>query len=163
MKQRMGSPLEKFERKYIRKSLNECWLWIGAKSSWGYGNMRYEGRPSPAHRLSFTFYKGNIPKGMIVCHRCDVPACVNPHHLFLGTHQDNTNDKIKKGRQPPKTGEKNPRVKLRERDVKYIRERYVPRHYKFSAVKLGKMFGVNATTICSAANGPNWKHLGVHK
>ena len=75
-----------------------CWLWQGARSSKGYGSVRYSGRAIGAHRLSWLLHKGPIPDGLHVLHSCDTPACLNPEHLFLGSNQDNVTDKIAKGR-----------------------------------------------------------------
>lgn len=79
---------------------NGCWIWKGAPAKSGYGVMYHKdmGGSMLAHRASYTLHKGPIPEGMLVCHTCDVRTCVNPAHLFLGTHKDNTQDKIAKGR-----------------------------------------------------------------
>jgi len=87
-----------FEEKYVPEPMSGCWIWIGSTNAYGYGDIRYKQKPYKAHRASWMIHKGDIPNGMIVCHKCDVPACVNPNHLFLGTHMDNTKDKIAKGR-----------------------------------------------------------------
>ena len=78
----------------------ECWLWTGARTSDGYGVMGVGRKQFRAHRLSYQEFKGEIPLGMQVCHSCDVPLCVNPDHLFVGTPQQNTDDMIAKGRRP---------------------------------------------------------------
>lgn len=81
---------------------NGCWEFQGCKTKLGYGMLWdiYEKRTRRAHRLSYKYFIGDIPKGLLVCHQCDNPSCVNPEHLFVGTCQDNVNDKCKKGRHP---------------------------------------------------------------
>ena len=77
----------------------DCWSWTGAKINWGYGQFRVGKDHMLAHRCSYEHATGEtIPDGMMVCHRCDVPACVNPAHLFLGTAKDNMQDMLTKGR-----------------------------------------------------------------
>jgi hypothetical protein len=76
----------------------ECWLWQGAINRHGYGYLRYGGRYWQAHRLAYTLTVATLPDDVLVCHHCDVRACVRPVHLFPGTHRDNTLDMIAKGR-----------------------------------------------------------------
>lgn len=98
--------LARFETKYVVEPSSGCWLWTGAIVPFGYGKMsrgRRGGGLEPAHRVAWRLFNGPIPFGMSVLHRCDVPACVNPNHLFLGTQADNIHDAMAKGRhsKPP--------------------------------------------------------------
>lgn len=75
-----------------------CWLWEGSEKGNGYGQIRVVNKDISTHRLSYELTYGKIPKGMHVLHACDTPACINPLHLFLGTHQENMEDRKKKKR-----------------------------------------------------------------
>jgi hypothetical protein len=76
-----------------------CWHWKASLARGGYGSFRFHGRAQQAHRVAWQLTHGAIPPGFDVLHRCDTPGCVNPGHLFLGTHADNMADKVAKGRQ----------------------------------------------------------------
>lgn len=93
--ERFESLKRRFE-KYVIKT-DQCWDWNGCKNKSGYGEIRY-GKRILAHRASWIIHFGEIPKGMFVLHKCDTPSCTKPQDLFLGTHTDNMQDKLKKGR-----------------------------------------------------------------
>jgi hypothetical protein len=76
----------------------DCWVWTGARSGAGYGQININDVLVFTHRFSWELHHGPIPDGLLVCHHCDNPPCCNPAHLFLGTPSDNMVDKIRKGR-----------------------------------------------------------------
>ncbi len=89
---------DRFEWKIEVDEYTRCWLWTGAKDSKGYGKFSIEQKYCGAHRASWLIYNGEIPDGMLVCHHCDTPACVNPVHLWIGTQSENLKDSVRKGR-----------------------------------------------------------------
>jgi len=98
--------IKKSEELYNINLEKECWIWKKYKDRDGYGNIGDENNyPTPAHRISYILFIGEIPKGKIIAHYCDTSSCVNPNHLFLATHAENNKDRNLKGRSA--TGLKN--------------------------------------------------------
>ncbi len=137
------------------KKTKTCWWWTGSINSSGYGGTHMNGKDMSAHRAFYELFKGPIPKGLFVCHTCDNRACVNPDHLWLGTNQDNVDDKMKKGRGPH--GKNNSQVKLTEKQVLEIRAKYVP--YKYTMKRLAKEYGVTMTNIQAIIERRSWNFI----
>src|SRR4030043_140451 len=98
---------------------NSCWLWTASGTAQGYGRFRIGHKKQLAHRISWEIHNGPIPIGMLVCHKCDNPPCVNPHHLFLGSISDNTKDMyLKKRRSQSRANNGN--AKLNKKQVQSI-------------------------------------------
>lgn len=155
---------EAFDARYRINSETGCWEWSGATSKGGYGQYQVaKFRPSGAetytrkriyaHRLAWTLHYGDIPSGYEVCHRCDNPPCVNPAHLFLGTHADNQNDMHQKGRSA--RGSRQGGSKLTEDAVREIMASTLPSEV------LARRFVVSFQTVNSIRCGHGWKHLGL--
>ena len=128
-----------------------------ASTVYGYGQVRLVGknnRYSRAHRAAYQLFVGPIPVGLCVCHKCDNRSCVNPEHLFLGTSQENTADKVAKGRQ--NHSENHGRAKLSREDVEAIRA--APRTHG-SGVALAKKYGVTPQAIVLVRKRRNWTHV----
>ena len=101
----------------------DCWLWMGTKTKKdvGYGRLMIEGRFRPAHRVAWELHHGQtMPSHLHACHHCDNPPCVNPHHIFAGTHSDNQRDAIAKGIYRPPANERCLRGHLMSGDNLYI-------------------------------------------
>lgn len=111
---------ERLNNRSVRNE-NGCLIWRGPKTRFGHGRIAVAGRVKRfVHRVAWELANGPIPTGMSVCHKCDVPACINPDHLFLGTIADNNADCRSKGRFIPLNGAKNGRARLTKEQVQAI-------------------------------------------
>ena len=158
------TPIEQRFWKYIKKTPT-CWLWVGrSKNEWGYGVIGLGGRNAGkerVHRLSWMMHNGAIPPGLFVLHKCDVPACIRPDHLFLGTAADNMKDCLSKNRinrSQRTTGEKHYNHKVSLNDVIEIRRRRSGGEFLKT---IAADFNITVSAVHSIAKGKNWKHTPV--
>lgn len=144
---------ERFERK-VSRSNSECWLWIGHRAPNGYGMISVDNVPTGAHRVSYELYKGAIPPGRMVLHACDVRCCVNPDHLWLGTHDDNMIDAARKGRMA--RGVDHVHARVTDDTVRRIRELVAA-----GAVQreVAAEFGISQSSVSLIARRIYWRHV----
>ena len=144
----------------VREELGPCWVWKASRQPTGYGQIYAEGiGPQFAHRLSWVFANGEIPPGMLVCHRCDNPPCVNPEHLWLGTDADNAKDRDAKGRRvlgQPVSGERSHLHKLKAFEVREIRSLYAS---GLTPTQIAANYGVGRSAISEIVHRRCWKDL----
>lgn len=134
--------------------MSQCWYWRGGLDSGGYGTV--SGAENKAHRRAWRLFRGPIPPGLKVLHKCDVRSCVNPDHLFLGTQLDNVHDMVAKGRDrhTPMFGERNPMARLTLERVEQIREMYAGGGWTMK--RLAAEFGVTTMTVHRAVRRHTW-------
>lgn len=148
---------ERFYKYVTPGPIDECWLWRGHIMGGGYGHLAVgEKRHKPAHRVSWELHFGPIPKGMFVCHKCDVRNCVNPYHLFVGFQQDNMDDMNRKGRHFSPAGEVHPHRKLTASDVIEIRS-LSARGVQYK--EIAAQFGISRAHISGIVHRKFWSHI----
>lgn len=144
--------LARFWSKVSTPNITDCWEWKASTGSHGYGQFGAGGKTT--HRQSWEMFNGPIPSGKIICHKCDNRACVNPMHLFVGTHADNMNDKVMKGRQPHGAGHWH--AKLDENAVRDIRRMVAA---GLTQREAGQKYGVGQSLISNILTKRLWKHI----
>lgn len=148
----------------------DCWQWTGTRNNKGYGALFFRGKVWRAHRVSYTIFCGEIPEGLLVCHHCDNPSCVNPSHLFLGHATTNMKDMVRKGRaksiitseqthfkagRAPR-GQEASGHKISEQEAEEVID------LSTNGVRtsvIAKDRGVDRTAIQQLLRGKTWKHL----
>jgi len=147
---------ERFEEKVEFIPPSSCHWWSASLNNDGYGQFRVGGKMQKTHRVAYSLYKGPILQGMCVCHSCDNRACVNPDHLWLGTHIQNIADRVKKDRSRKDLKGSNSRwAKLSEDDIQVIRGLLKNHTQEFIA----KRFGVLQGAISKIKLRKTWSHI----
>lgn len=149
MQAKRGRPKEIVSKRLWGKTTRAasgCLLWIGSKNRAGYGWIGINRKCRYTHRVAYALVNGGIPPGLLVLHKCDVPACVEPSHLFTGTARDNAMDAAKKGRLAKKLTE--------QQVVEILRS-------KKRGHELARQFGVNASLICRIRKRTRWQHVAA--
>lgn len=141
------SDIARFRMHFIAGNLSDCWEWQGPRANTGYGRFSLNGERFLAHRVSYIVHYGEIADSLCVCHRCDNKLCVNPGHLFVGTHADNMADAAAKGLHA---------VKLTQAQADEIRTLCAQGHRRQAAV--ARQFGVSKTTVTQIILGRTWRH-----
>lgn len=135
----------------------DCWPWLGTIGQNGYGHFNINRVPNMAHRIAYQLLVSPIGKRLIICHDCDRRDCVNPHHLFMGTHQDNMNDMLSKNRGTLSyPGEKSGRASITELQALKIIELSAKKH---TISQIAEIMNTTYDVVYPIVKGLNWKHL----
>jgi hypothetical protein len=156
----MVNPIKKINEQFfadrsVKNQETECLEWTLHLNQGGYGTMKHKQKFYMAHRAMWEFTNGPIPHGMVICHKCDNRKCINPDHLFIGTTQDNVDDKMSKGRFVKCPGEQCGTAKLTETQIAAIRMDTRAQH------RIAKDYGISQSNVCIIKQGDTWKHLPV--
>lgn len=149
---RVKTAEKRFREKIAPANAAGCRRWTASTNGWGYGRFRVGGRVVYAHRFAWELANGPIPDGLLALHRCDVPACCNHEHLFLGTDADNSADMVAKGRLVVSRGIHNGAAKLTQAQAVEV----------FNASGLHKdiaaRYGICPSLVSLIKNRKNWSH-----
>jgi hypothetical protein len=152
------TPEERFWSNVDKESDGKCWLWTGKTNDAGYGIFTVGNRQSRAHRIAWQLHHARqVPEGMLIRHRCDVRACVNPEHLVAGSHSDNNADAVRRQRRSAVKGEASPNAKLTAEKVQWARQQW--ESGLATKAELARQLNVGPTTIHAALLRQSWAHV----
>lgn len=134
---------------------SDCWEYSGGKDAAGYGAVYAMSETLRAHRVSYEHFNGSIPEGLMICHSCDNPPCVNPKHLWPGTNRDNMIDMASKGRGGKARGTQNGTAKITPEDAIEIYNL----KGKEEGYKIAERYGITGAAVSSIQNGKNWSWI----
>lgn len=153
----VAGEIDRLLRRVYVGGADECWPWRFTVNNYRfpYGSYRFSGQTQKAHRVSWQLHYGPIPNGMSVCHKCDNPPCINPAHLFLGTHAENMADMASKGRAGAPRGEASKCAKLTADQVLSAKRDLATD----TVSEVARRFGVAHSTMRRIKTGEGWKCL----
>lgn len=149
--------LSRFMAKVEKLEGDGCWLWTGSLDTKGYSQLRVNNMRLRGHRVAYVQFVEPIPDGMLVCHHCDVPRCVRPDHLFLGTNSDNMQDMLAKGRAnyAEQVGGANRNARLNDEMVREIIALFPTHNNK----QIAALYGVSHGAVSLIRRGKSWTHI----
>lgn len=145
---------ERFFSKVMPEPMSGCYLWEASVGKDGYGTFKLRGKNRKAHRVAYVLSYGPVSRADVVCHKCDNRACVNPGHLFLGSHRDNMKDMTAKGRQA-----KGGRCHLTKLSAASVLEIYARAHNGEPHLDIARDFGIGRRNVSEIKRGKTWNHL----
>jgi hypothetical protein len=156
---RTGTLLERVERGVERRGPDECWLWRGSVRSDGYPRVHFNYGEYAPHRLMLEAAIGRaLGAGELACHRCDVPLCCNPTHLFVGDHRANAADMVSKRREAHLHGQRNGKSLMTDEQALLLRRL---RGEGVATRELAARFGLSLQATRHVIRGYSWKHLPI--
>lgn len=156
MRYRVASAKQRLLARISKNDSTGCWEFTGCLDSKGYGLLTINNISHKAHRISYQEFVGEIPNCLFVLHKCDNRKCVNPEHLFVGTHIENMQDMVNKGRSQRRSGSKHHNAKLTESDIPEIRKRLANGDVP---AKIAEKYSVHSTVITKINRKELWGHV----
>lgn len=154
--------LSRIDFKYLPDGMldySQCWMWKGYYNKAGYGVFCFQGKNCSVHRFMYLLMHGELDNDLLIRHSCDIPGCVNIKHLASGTHQDNTDDMVERGRGRKVTGEYNGRAVLTDAKVKQILKDIQEDNPHLSVAEIAESYNVHVMTIYYILYGRSWKYI----